>query len=100
MADGHRVDLRQGVHAFQRLQNAAGIGAHQAVVIKAKVWSDRAGITVEQFIRAVMKSEGIAGVKRSGAVVEGKNCVGPVQVGGTEEFKAVLHPALWIGAEI
>ena len=100
MAHGHRVDLRQGVHAFQRLQNAAGIGAHQAVVIEAKVGSDRAGITVEQFIRAVMKSEGITGVKRAGAVIEGKNRVRPVQVGRTEEFKAVLNAAVWIGAQV
>ena len=47
-----------------------------------------------------MKSEGITGVKRSRAVIEGKNCVWPVQVWGTEEFKAVLNTAVWIGAQV
>ena len=47
-----------------------------------------------------MKSEGITGVKRSRTVIEGKNRVWPVQVWGTEELKAVLNTAVWIGAQV
>ena len=47
-----------------------------------------------------MKSKGITGVEDAGAVIEGKNGVRPVQVGGTEEFKAVLNTALWIGSQV
>ena len=47
-----------------------------------------------------MKAKGITGVEDAGAVVEGKNRVGPVQVGGTEKFKAVLNTTLWVGAQV
>lgn len=100
VAGGDHGDLRQSVHALERLQHAAGVGAHQAVVVEAEVGGNRAGIDVEDVVAAVVEAEGIAGVKDAGAVVERKDRVGPVQVGGTEELNAVGHAALGVGAQI
>ena len=47
-----------------------------------------------------MQSEGIAGVKDAAAVIEGEDRVGPVQVRSTQEFEAMLHAAVWTGAQI
>ena len=100
MAHRHGVDRRKRVHALHRLQHAAGVGPHQAVVIEAEVRSDGAGIHIEHVIGAVVQAEGVAGVEDAGAVVEREDRVGPVQVRSAEELEAVLHPALWVGAQI
>ena len=100
VAHGDRVECRQRVHALHRLQHAAGVGAHQAVVVEAEIGGDGARIAVEQLLRAVMQAEGIAGVEDAGAVVEGEDRVGPMEVGGTEELEAVRHAAAGVGAQI
>ena len=101
-AVSHRdgVDLREPVHAFEGLQHAAGVGPHQAVVVEAEIRGNGARVTVEDCVGAVMQAKGVAGVKDAGAVVERKDRVGPVQVGGAEEFEAVVHAATGIGAEV
>ena len=100
MAGGDHRDLRQPFHALEGLQHAAGVGAHQAVVVIPKVRCDRARVGIEDLITAVVQAEGIAGVEHPGAVIKAEDRVGPVQVGGTEELKAVLNAALGVGAEI
>ena len=101
VAGGDRVDgALEAIHALHRLEDAAGVGAHQAVVIEAEVRSEGAGVQIEGVLGAVVHPEGIAGVEDPGAVVEGKDGVRPVQVGGTEELKAVLDAALGVGAQV
>jgi hypothetical protein len=100
MAHGDRGDFRQAVHAFKGLQDTAGIGAHQAVVVEAEIGGNGAGIAIEDLFAAVVQSKGIAGVENAGAVVKRKDRVWPVQVGGAEEFKLVMHTAGGIGAQI
>ena len=100
MADGDRGDLRQAVHALERLQHAAGIGAHQAVVVEAEIGGDGAGVAIKNVFAAVVQTEGIAGVKDARAMVKREDRVRPVQVGGAEEFKAVLDAAGGIGTQI
>ena len=100
MSNGDRADLRQSVHAFESLQHAAGVRPHQAVVIEAKVRSNGAGVPVKNVVRAVVETEGIAGVENSSAVVEGKNRVRPVKVGGTDEFETMVGSAFGVDAEI
>ncbi len=100
MPNGDGGDRRQCLHALHRLQHTAGIGAHQAVVVEAEVGRYGAGIHIEHVVGAVVQSEGVAGVEDARAVVIRKNRVGPVEVGGAQEFKAVLNAAGWIGAQI
>ena len=47
-----------------------------------------------------MQAEGIAGVEDAGAVVEGKDRVGPVQVWSAEKLEAVGHATGGVGAQI
>ena len=47
-----------------------------------------------------MQAEGITGVEDAAGVIEREDRVGPVQVRGTQEFEAMLHAAVWAGAEI
>ena len=100
VAHGDGVDRRQGIHALHRLQHAAGVGAHQAVVIEAEVRRDRAGVDIEDVVGAIVQAEGITGVEDAGAVIEGEDRVRPVQVRRAEELEAVLHAALGVGAQI
>ena len=100
MTHRHRGDLGQPIHALQRLQHAAGVGAHQAVVIEAEIGGYGAGIGVEQLLGAVVQAKGIAGVEDAGAVVEGKDRVGPVQVWSAEKLEAVGHATGGVGAQI
>ena len=100
MTHRHRADLGQAIHALERLQHAAGVGAHQAVVIEAEVGCDRPWIGVEQLLGAVVQAEGIAGVEDGGAVIERKDRVGPVQVGSAEKLEAVGHATGGVCAQI
>ena len=100
MAHSNRVDLRQPIHSLERLQHAAGIGTHQAVVVEAEIGRDRAWITVEDIIGAVVQSEGITGVENARAVIEREDRVRPVQVGSAKELKAMAHTAVAVRAEI
>jgi hypothetical protein len=88
------------IHALERLQHAAGVGAHQALVVEAEIRGDGTGVHIKHVIGAVVQAEGVAGVEDAGAVVEGEDGVGPVQIGRAQEFKAVLHAALRVGAQI
>ena len=47
-----------------------------------------------------MQAEGIAGVEDAGAVIEGEDRVGPVQVGSAQKLEAVLHAAVRVRAQI
>ena len=47
-----------------------------------------------------MQAKGVAGVEDARAVVEGKNRVRPVQVGGAEKLEAVVDAAFGVGAQI
>ena len=47
-----------------------------------------------------MQAEGIAGVEDGGAVVKGKDRVGPVQVWSAEDLEAVGHATGGVGAQI
>ena len=100
MAHGDGVDGRQPIHPLHRLQHAAGVGAHQALVVEAEIRGDGTGIHIEEVVGAVVQAEGVTGVKNPGAVVEREDRVRPVQVRRTQEFEAVLHAALGVGAQI
>ena len=100
VAHGNGGDLRQPLHAFEGLQHAAGVGTHQTVVVEAVVRGDGPWIAVKQLIAAVMQAEGITGVEDAGAVVEGKDGVGPVEIWRAQKLKAVLHAAVWIDAQL
>ena len=80
VAHGNGGDLRQPLHAFEGLQHAAGVGTHQTVVVEAVVRGDGPWIAVKQLFAAVMQAEGITGVEDAGAVVKGKDGVGPVEI--------------------
>ena len=93
MAGGDGGDLRQGLHAFEGLQHAAGVGPHQAVVVKTEIRGDGSWIAVEEVLGAVVQPEGVAGVEDAGAVVEAEDRVRPVEVGGTQKLQAVADVA-------
>jgi hypothetical protein len=100
MAHRDRADLRQALHALQRLQHAAGVGTHQAVVIKAKIRSDRAGIAVIQGLGAIVQPKSIAGVENPCAVIKGEDRVRPMQIRGGKKVKAMSCPRVGVGAQI
>mmetsp|Transcript_29244 Transcript_29244/g.82533 ORF Transcript_29244/g.82533 Transcript_29244/m.82533 type:complete len:221 (+) Transcript_29244:1197-1859(+) len=70
-------------------QHRSSVGLHEAVVVESVVGLDLHEVHVKEILGAVVHAKGIAGEYAGCAVVVGKDCVRPVQVGCNHKLQQV-----------